>query len=335
VFTERGVYRPGEKIFYKGTVREYAGGKILPPAGNRVTFEVKNPKGEQVFTDASNLSEFGTAAGEIKVEPQWPLGTYTLTLKFGGPAVKKGDQKGEANEEEGETGEEDDLQTIRERRYTTECTFQVQEFKPPRHFAEVAFKRFTRNVKGPDQKEVPREFVRVKISGSYYAGGPVKNGQVRWKIYHTRTSYQVPGQNEFSFGCAGEEKGEMLEGGQAVLDQKGEVSLEFPLDRQVLSGRNGLLVIATVVDFDGQPATATKSFQVEPPGTGQGPPEPGPAAAVGPARRQAAPGGRHPGGDHGPALGVRGQVERAGQRLLAGPGGLAPQPRHGPETGKG
>jgi uncharacterized protein YfaS (alpha-2-macroglobulin family) len=42
------------------------------------------------------------------------------------------------------------------------------------------------------------------------------------------------------------------------------VSLEFPLDHQVLSGENGLLVIATVVDFDGRPATATKTMQVEP-----------------------------------------------------------------------
>ena len=264
VFTERGVYRPGEKIFYKGTVREYAGGKITPPQGTRVTFEVKNPKGEQVFSTISQLSDFGTAAGEIKVEPQWPLGTYTLTLKFGGPALKKETPKGEPGPEEMEPGEEDDLQALREKRYTTECTFQVQEFKPPRHFAQVAFKRFTRTIKGPGQKEAAREFVRIKISGSYYAGGPVKNGQVRWKIYHTTTSFKVPGQKEFSFGCAGEEKGEMLEGGQAVLDQKGEVALEFPLDHQVLSGQNGLLVIATVVDFDGRPATASKSFQVKP-----------------------------------------------------------------------
>ncbi|MBI4644439.1 MAG: hypothetical protein HY743_12110 [Deltaproteobacteria bacterium] len=265
VFTERGVYRPGEKVFYKGSVREYAAGKIIPPAGNPVAFEVRNPKQEQVFSSDSQLSEFGTAAGEIKVEPHWPLGTYTLSLRFGGkPAKKEVKEAQEPQEGEPEAEEEDDLQPLRQKRNTTECTFQVQEFKPPRHFGEVSFQRFTKTVKDKDQKDVPREFVRITISGSYYAGGPLKNGQVRWKIHHTKTSYRVPGQEEFTFGCVGEEKGDLLEGGQAVLDQKGQVQLEFPLDRQVLFGQNGLLVVATVVDFDGRPATATKSFQVEP-----------------------------------------------------------------------
>ena len=270
VFTERGVYRPGEKVFYKGSVREYATGKITPPTGNPVSFEVRNSKQEQVFSADSRLSDFGTAAGEVKVEPHWPLGTYTLTLKFGSKPVKKEvketreNQEDEPAEGEPEPGEEDDLQPMREKRYTTECTFQVQEFKPPRHFAEVSFQRFTKTVKDKDQKDLPREFVRITLSGSYYAGGPVKNGQVRWKIHHTKTSYRVPGQDDFTFGCEGEEKGELLEGGQAVLDQKGQTVLEFPLDRQVLTGQNGLLVVATVVDFDGRPATATKPFQVEP-----------------------------------------------------------------------
>jgi uncharacterized protein YfaS (alpha-2-macroglobulin family) len=33
IFTERGVYRPGEKVFFKGAVREYREGSILPPVG--------------------------------------------------------------------------------------------------------------------------------------------------------------------------------------------------------------------------------------------------------------------------------------------------------------
>ena len=262
VFTERGVYRPGEKVFYKAAVREYAGGKITPPQGTPVSFEVRNPKGEQVFAADPRLSDFGTAAGEFKVEPFWPLGTYTLTLRFGAkPAAVKA-QEGEQGEAEAE--EDDYPQPARRDRSKVECTFQVQEFKPPRHFAQVSFQRFTRPGKDKNHGAQPREFVRIIISGSYYAGGPVKNGQVRWKIHQTKTSYQVPGQEGFTFGSAGEEKGELLEGGQAVLDPKGRVEVEFPLDRQVLTGQYGLLVVATVLDFDGRAATDTKTLQVDP-----------------------------------------------------------------------
>ncbi len=35
IFTERGVYRPGEKVFYKGAVREYDQGRIFPPTKAR------------------------------------------------------------------------------------------------------------------------------------------------------------------------------------------------------------------------------------------------------------------------------------------------------------
>ncbi|MEW6657667.1 MAG: MG2 domain-containing protein [Thermodesulfobacteriota bacterium] len=265
VFTERGVYRPGEKVFYKAAVREYAGGEISPPAGAAVSVEVRNSKQEQVFDTNAKLSDFGTAAGDFQVAPHWPLGTYTLTLRFGGKTPKKqGGESQEGETEETDAEDEDSPQPARGERTKVECTFEVQEFKPPRHYAEVAFQRFTRPGKDQDPGAGPREFVRIIISGLYYAGGPVKNGQVKWKIHQTKTSYQVPGQEGFTFGCAGEEKGELLEGGQAVLDQKGRVEVEFPLDRRMLSGQYGLLVLATVVDFDGRPATATKTMQVDP-----------------------------------------------------------------------
>ena len=57
VFTERGVYRPGEKVFFKGTVREYGQGRIFPPKDEGCSFEVISPKGEQVFTQEG--SDFG------------------------------------------------------------------------------------------------------------------------------------------------------------------------------------------------------------------------------------------------------------------------------------
>ena len=60
------------------------------------------------------LSQFGTLWGEIDIKPYFPLGTYTLTLKYG-------------------QGQEQELS----------WTFQVQEFQPPRHFAEISFDRFS------------------------------------------------------------------------------------------------------------------------------------------------------------------------------------------------
>jgi uncharacterized protein YfaS (alpha-2-macroglobulin family) len=80
VFTERGIYRPGDTVFFKGTVREYRGGKITVPGGGPAAFEITDSRGEQAYSADAALSAFGTAAGQFALKTYFPLGTYTLTL---------------------------------------------------------------------------------------------------------------------------------------------------------------------------------------------------------------------------------------------------------------
>jgi uncharacterized protein YfaS (alpha-2-macroglobulin family) len=107
--------------------------------------------------------------------------------------------------------------------------------------------------------------VKIDILGSYYAGGPVKHGRVRYKIAHGPTSFAMLGFDNYSFGFQGEERGgQVLESGEAVLDEAGRLAIEFPLDQELLGGRRGLKVSATVIDFDGRAAGADKLYQAEP-----------------------------------------------------------------------
>ncbi|MFW6122940.1 MAG: MG2 domain-containing protein, partial [Thermodesulfobacteriota bacterium] len=262
VFTERGVYRPGEQVFFKGTVRQYREGAIVPPEAQNCVFVAINPRGEQVFLKKFDLSEFGTAAGEIMTQPHWALGTYTLNMYFGPRAdqVRKAKQRRAENPYAGESGG----QKSQAPRPEASTTFQVQEFKPPRHFTDVTFERFSREDKTYVNRERTAEFVRIKISGAYYAGGPVKHGQVRWRIYQAPTDYKIQGFDTYSFGYAADDKGALIESGQAILDEQGQTAVEFPLDRYLLAGRQGISVTATVVDFDGRAASAGKAYQVEP-----------------------------------------------------------------------
>ena len=259
VFTDRGVYRPGEKVSFKGTIREYRDGAIVPPGPGQYRFVITSPKGEEVYSRDVSLSEFGSAWGELEIQPHLPRGTYTLTMKLdlGTAAVEN---KPTAEEGESAPNEVSSQKPAQE----ASCTFQVADFKPPRHFVEISFQRFSR----PEQRYVNRaevrEFVRINISGSYYAGGPVKHGQVRWKVNTAKTSYQVPGFDDFTFGSYEFDKAELLESGQAILDENGQATVEFPLDPKVLSGLQGLAVTAAVVDFDGRSVANTKDFQVDP-----------------------------------------------------------------------
>ncbi|MFZ5449785.1 MAG: alpha-2-macroglobulin family protein [Thermodesulfobacteriota bacterium] len=260
IFTERGVYRPGEKVFFKAAVREYDQGRIFPPTGEACSFELISPKGEQIFTSEDRTSEFGTAAGEIETQSYWPLGTYTLHLTYGPEPPDDTPEKTPGRRRRGAEAQED--RNIRNR---VSVTFQLQEFKPPRHFVGITFQQISRSLSGyVNRGEQRAPFVKIGLTGSYYAGGPVKHGQVRWKIFQSKTSYQVPGHDDFTFGYGADDQGELIESGQTILDEQGRAELEFPLDRRVMNGQHGLSVVATVLDFDGRAATETKVFQVTP-----------------------------------------------------------------------
>ena len=82
VFTDRGVYRPGEKVSFKGIVREYQDGAIVPPGQGKYRFVITSPKGEEIYAKEVTLSEFGGAWGELEIQPHLPRGTYTLALKL-------------------------------------------------------------------------------------------------------------------------------------------------------------------------------------------------------------------------------------------------------------
>jgi len=235
VFTERGVYRPGDEVNFKGLVREYLDGRVSPPQGEACRFEMISSRGEKIFTREARLSDFGSAAGKMTLAAYLPLGVYHLDLFHG-----------------------------QGKHSLASTTFQVQEFRPPRHYAELSFSRFSRRDEGRVGGEGELAMLRVQISGSYYAGGPVKHGQVRWKIYLSKTEYQVPGFEDYSFGFPDEEQGQLIESGQSILDENGRLTVDFPLDQPVLAGRNGLLVVASVVDFDGRAASNSGRFQVEP-----------------------------------------------------------------------
>ena len=270
LFTERGVYRPGEKVFFKGTVREYRDGAIGPPQARDCVFEVTNPRGEQVFVKKIALSDFGTAAGEMDTQAYWPMGTYTMSMTYGAGAKAASKAKKSDEDDSGEEGEGNTEETGKAPKLETTATFQVQEFKPPRHFTDISFERFSREDKSIVNQERQAEFVRIVVSGAYYAGGQVKHGQVRWRIQQAPTDYRVPGFDAYAFGYPSDAKASrseaniLIESGQAILDDQGKATVEFPLDRHLLAGREGILVTATVVDFDGRAASTSKTFQVEP-----------------------------------------------------------------------
>lgn len=234
LFTERGIYRPGDTVHFKGTVRAFLNNTIAPPpAGMTPKLSIKNAKGEKVFDQEMELSEFGTVADSFVIKPFMPLGTYTLSMHFSS-------------------------------NLTASRTFQVQEFRPPRHFTEVMFSRDEKLDESFVNLQRKQPMLNCEISGKYYAGGPVKHGKVRWKVYYKTSTYNVPGFKKYGFGSFIENQENLLESGESILDEQGQVVVSVPLSSEVLSGIYGVEVVASVVDFDGRAAAEKATFQIRP-----------------------------------------------------------------------
>ena len=233
LFTDRGIYRPGDTLNFKGVVREYSEGEISSPSRlTRPTIRIKDSKGELVSSEQYALSEFGSLWGSLKLENHLPLGTYQMELID-------------------MTGRDEVL---------AEHTFQLQEFKAPRHFTGISFKKEPETKSHTNQWTESNDTLKVTINGNYYSGGHVKNGQVRWKIFHGPTNYNVKELGEFVFGNIAEEKF-LLESSESILDDNGSLSLTFPIDPKVRQGKRSLVVVATTIDFDGRVATAKSIYQ--------------------------------------------------------------------------
>lgn len=273
VFTERGVYRPGETVFFKGTVREYKKSMITPPEGLECRFAIQDPHGDQVYEKKIKLSEFGTASDSFKAEKYMPVGTYTLTMSYGQGVHGKtltgrtGTPADDGNE--GDDGDEGDDGQYRRGRQpkaiegTENTTFQVQEFQPPRHFTRISFKRTMKDEPGFINIKKTNEYVACTVEGRYYAGGPVKNGRVRWIARKSKTNYERADYPDYSFGYPDEVKGDVLESGESVLDSTGKVEVLMPISGDVVSGMLGIQFEATVVDFDGRAASGSSVYQAE------------------------------------------------------------------------
>jgi hypothetical protein len=80
VFTERGVYKQGETVFWKVAVRSFTDGGITAPAKECVEVRVRNPRREEIARHSHRLNEFGTCSGSIVISGFAPLGNYSISV---------------------------------------------------------------------------------------------------------------------------------------------------------------------------------------------------------------------------------------------------------------
>ncbi|OGK04721.1 MAG: hypothetical protein A2W80_05460, partial [Candidatus Riflebacteria bacterium GWC2_50_8] len=271
IFTERGVYRPGETTFWKATIREYSDNNIVAPAGQKVRVRVTTSRSEDIYDAEHELNEFGTCSGSVDIKSFLPLGQYNIRVTRNQSKDKENAVKLDpawdqlmgrtpVNQTANSTSNEsDESQEV----LLCSTSFQVQEFEPPRHYVTLDMSQETRTVRHIIGKDSEQKYLVCTIKGNYYTGGPVRHAKVQWTAHLTERDSSPSGYSLYHFGNNDVQK-ELIESGNSVLSKDGELKIALPISNSVLSGLNSIEISATVLDVDARPSTGVERFSPEP-----------------------------------------------------------------------
>jgi uncharacterized protein YfaS (alpha-2-macroglobulin family) len=206
-YTDRPVYRPGDKVHFKAIVRVLGEGGYQTPGLHSLKVTIDDPDGGKVFDRDLPVSARGTVQGDLDIAGGTKLGSYNISVNLPGesdaPAV---------------TG-----------------NFEVQEYKKPEYKVSVTT---------PKKFAQIGDKTSFAIEARYFFGEPVTKAEVKYYIYRSRYyAWWWAGDDEADdLGDSGQNAGDedstdygygndMVKDGEGQLDANGRMVVSFEIPR--------------------------------------------------------------------------------------------------------
>jgi alpha-2-macroglobulin len=231
LFTERGVYKPGDVVHLKGIARNLNENQSTLPAGKTVVVEVRDAKDHEFFKKTLTLSEFGSFAEDVKI-PAGSVGKYRVIV----------------------TDEE------KEHKLTGLCDFQVQEYRP---------NAFEITIPAPPETSGPLA-LDLPVTAKYFMGKPLVKAKLTWSLVARDEMFRPEGLSDFAFNNAIEDFrlnkaldriSQFNEQGEADLAADGttKIAAQLPINPKAPQPRATKL-LCEVTDLSQQTVSESRSF---------------------------------------------------------------------------
>ena len=196
--SDRGLYRPGEVVHFKGIAREVAQGRAprVPsgPGRGQVAVEITDSRGQVVHSTTSKLSSF--VGFDLPLGADASLGDYYVAATLDG-------------------------QVFRER-------FSVEEFRPASF--ELGLRSTARNPR-------PGDALAFDLEARYLFGAPVAEAKVDWTLRKRSHLVRFDGWDEYTFSAnprygwwygygRHDDYGEQVSDGTGQTDAQGHLAIE-------------------------------------------------------------------------------------------------------------
>lgn len=232
IFTERGIYRPGEEVQIKGIFRQLTGSDWSLPLSKEGTLKIIDPENKELLSEPIFLSQMGSFHKTFKLKESCSLNTYQIQF------IPKGNENERVN-----------------------ATFEVTAFRPVSFKVEAS----------PGQESyILGDEAKIQVRANYLYGAPLREGQIQWSITRSLIDYNPPGYESYFFGPYPwywwGERGYSgsVSSGTEKLDNKGEGEIRHLLDYQASWGSSQYTVEARVQDPSRQEVSGRTTFWVHP-----------------------------------------------------------------------
>ncbi|MBI4225862.1 Ig-like domain-containing protein [Candidatus Roizmanbacteria bacterium] len=233
---DRPIYRPGQKVYFKGVIRKDNDGdyeNIRP--GEKISVTINDAQNKSVSMQSLSINTFGSFSGEFILSKDANLGYYQVGSTFQGNSFTQ--------------------------------QFQVEEYKRP----DLAV-----TVKPSKDTYLQGENATIAINSSYYFGSPVTDAPLTWTLQTQDYSIQWDKDWRFEFGdpdsywsrpwwdYSGQSyfSGEKVTEGKGKTNEKGDLEITIPLDISKQKTSQRMVIEATVNDISNQSIAASHEFIV-------------------------------------------------------------------------
>jgi uncharacterized protein YfaS (alpha-2-macroglobulin family) len=237
LFTDRGVYRPGETIKLQSIFRLPTPRGTDTPGGRAIDVKATDGEGNAVFEGKATLDPFGEATLDVPVP---------ATAHLGGAEIRATLSGGASGRFEG-----------------TSTTVQLAAYKASEF--EVHVDPAARSWTHGDE-------ARFDVRGDYLFGAPMPTAPVRWTVTRAQASFTPPGAADFITSDEAFQRelpdaaprGGEIQSGNGALDSSGALAVRAPLALPGQRGAESVTLEAEVTDVTRQTSAARASAIVHP-----------------------------------------------------------------------
>lgn len=243
LFTDRGIYKPGEHVLVKGIFRQELARGTSTPVGRKVTLTATDGSGSEIFNQEAALGPYGEMSADVTIPTSAHLGQLDLRARVDAAPDAKSKYDGAGG--------------------VAHASVDVAAYRPA---------EFKVAVEPSKPAYVRGDKADFAVRGDYLFGAPMTQDPVRYTVtrgpgYFVPPAHEgfVVSDDEFASGSPEQSlRGGGLQGGRGALDGKGTfpgaVALSLPGQR----GPETVSIEAEVEDVSRQTIAGRTSFVVHP-----------------------------------------------------------------------